>query len=188
MPGDYNLDFLDEVLESPIRWVGTCNELNAGYAADGYARLNGVAGVRPVVYTGTWYSRPSSTYSGLTSAVTNWPSWIAAYPSNPNPQTGGPSDTYPWPTWNIWQYADTNWSGGDSDVYKGTLTGFVQTFVIGGTNAPAITNNPASIPKPVLSINRTEARSRMTRPVSFIADRAALRSASSSPATIRPRQ
>ena len=43
VPGDYNLDFLDDVLQSPIRWVGNCNELNAGYAADGYARLNGVS-------------------------------------------------------------------------------------------------------------------------------------------------
>ncbi len=44
VPGDYNLDLMDQVLESPIRWVGNCNELNAGYAADGYARLNGVGG------------------------------------------------------------------------------------------------------------------------------------------------
>jgi indolepyruvate decarboxylase len=44
VPGDYVLDFLDEVLASPIRWVGTCNELNAGYAADGYARLKGIGG------------------------------------------------------------------------------------------------------------------------------------------------
>ena len=43
VPGDYTLDFLDEVLASPVRWVGTCNELNAGYAADGYARMNGIA-------------------------------------------------------------------------------------------------------------------------------------------------
>lgn len=26
-----------------LRWVGNCNELNAGYAADGYARVNGIA-------------------------------------------------------------------------------------------------------------------------------------------------
>ncbi len=44
VPGDYVLDFLDEVVASPIRWVGTCNELNAGYAADAYARLNGIGG------------------------------------------------------------------------------------------------------------------------------------------------
>jgi TPP-dependent 2-oxoacid decarboxylase len=50
VPGDYNLDFLDEVLKSPIRWVGNCNELNAGYAADGYARLNGI-GAAVVTYS-----------------------------------------------------------------------------------------------------------------------------------------
>jgi TPP-dependent 2-oxoacid decarboxylase len=49
VPGDYVLDFLDEVIASPIKWVGTCNELNAGYAADGYARLNG-AGAAVVTY------------------------------------------------------------------------------------------------------------------------------------------
>ncbi|MFZ4395386.1 MAG: alpha-keto acid decarboxylase family protein [Kiritimatiellia bacterium] len=49
VPGDYNLDFLDDVVKSPIRWVGNCNELNAGYAADGYARMNG-AGAAVVTY------------------------------------------------------------------------------------------------------------------------------------------
>ena len=49
VPGDYNLDFLDQVMESPIKWVGNCNELNAGYAADGYARLNGI-GAAVVTY------------------------------------------------------------------------------------------------------------------------------------------
>ena len=42
VPGDYVLNFLDEVVASPVKWVGTCNELNAGYAADGYARCNGL--------------------------------------------------------------------------------------------------------------------------------------------------
>jgi TPP-dependent 2-oxoacid decarboxylase len=49
VPGDYNLDFLDDVIKSPVRWVGNCNELNAGYAADGYARLKG-AGAALVTY------------------------------------------------------------------------------------------------------------------------------------------
>ena len=42
VPGDYVFDFIDCILESPIEFVGTCNELNAGYAADGYARVNGI--------------------------------------------------------------------------------------------------------------------------------------------------
>ena len=28
-----------------IDWVGCCNELNAGYAADGYARIRGVGAI-----------------------------------------------------------------------------------------------------------------------------------------------
>ncbi|ADO47620.1 alpha-keto acid decarboxylase family protein [[Enterobacter] lignolyticus] len=42
VPGDYNLQFLDHVIEHPtICWVGCANELNAAYAADGYARTQG---------------------------------------------------------------------------------------------------------------------------------------------------
>ncbi|KAF8635899.1 hypothetical protein AX15_000078 [Amanita polypyramis BW_CC] len=40
VPGDFNLGFLDLVEDHPtIKWVGNCNELNAAYAADGYARV-----------------------------------------------------------------------------------------------------------------------------------------------------
>lgn len=40
VPGDFNLGFLDLVEDHPtIDWVGNCNELNAAYAADGYARV-----------------------------------------------------------------------------------------------------------------------------------------------------
>ncbi len=43
VPGDYNLHFLDHVTQhQKIRWVGSANELNAGYAADGYARVRGI--------------------------------------------------------------------------------------------------------------------------------------------------
>lgn len=49
VPGDYVLDFMDRVLESPLALVGNCNELNAGYAADGYARVAG-AGAVAVTY------------------------------------------------------------------------------------------------------------------------------------------
>ncbi|KAB8208420.1 thiamine diphosphate-binding protein [Aspergillus parasiticus] len=43
VPGDYNLHLLDFVQPSGLAWVGTCNELNAAYAADGYARINGLS-------------------------------------------------------------------------------------------------------------------------------------------------
>ncbi|NGH43007.1 indolepyruvate decarboxylase, partial [Escherichia coli] len=42
VPGDYNLQFLDRVIaHSALGWVGCANELNAAYAADGYARIKG---------------------------------------------------------------------------------------------------------------------------------------------------
>ena len=44
VPGDFNLEFLDHVVAHPrVRWVGNANELNAGYAADGYGRLRGMS-------------------------------------------------------------------------------------------------------------------------------------------------
>lgn len=44
IPGDYNLILLDEVLKNEkIKMINCCNELNAGYAADGYARVKGVS-------------------------------------------------------------------------------------------------------------------------------------------------
>jgi indolepyruvate decarboxylase len=43
VPGDYNLALLQQLQDSgTLKWIGTCNELNASYAADGYARLNGL--------------------------------------------------------------------------------------------------------------------------------------------------
>ena len=41
VPGDYNLNLLDYVEPAGLVWVGNANELNAGYAADGYARIKG---------------------------------------------------------------------------------------------------------------------------------------------------
>jgi len=44
IPGDYNLALFDRLLENPdLTMIGCCNELNAGYAADGYARAHGAA-------------------------------------------------------------------------------------------------------------------------------------------------
>ncbi|KAJ3846890.1 pyruvate decarboxylase [Lentinula lateritia] len=51
VPGDFNLGFLDLIDDYPgIEWVGNCNELNAAYAADGYARVK-TGGVGAVVTT-----------------------------------------------------------------------------------------------------------------------------------------
>lgn len=42
LPGDYNFNVLYAIGDNPnTNWVGCTNELNAGYAADGYARVKG---------------------------------------------------------------------------------------------------------------------------------------------------
>lgn len=42
LPGDFNFNILYAIGDNPdTNWVGCTNELNAGYAADGYARING---------------------------------------------------------------------------------------------------------------------------------------------------
>ncbi|KAL8940304.1 MAG: hypothetical protein Q9211_002348 [Gyalolechia sp. 1 TL-2023] len=45
VPGDYNLVALDYIPKCGLNWVGNVNELNAGYAADGYARVKGISAV-----------------------------------------------------------------------------------------------------------------------------------------------
>ena len=43
VPGDFNLAFLDDIIShDQVEWIGNTNELNASYAADGYARINGL--------------------------------------------------------------------------------------------------------------------------------------------------
>lgn len=50
-PGDYNLGLLDELLKNQtLQMINCCNELNAGYAADGYARVT-PSGIAVVVVT-----------------------------------------------------------------------------------------------------------------------------------------
>jgi pyruvate decarboxylase len=41
----FNLVALDYMEGCGLKWVGNCNELNAGYAADGYARIKGISAV-----------------------------------------------------------------------------------------------------------------------------------------------
>ncbi|KAF1979249.1 thiamine pyrophosphate enzyme [Bimuria novae-zelandiae CBS 107.79] len=43
VPGDFNLTLLDYVEPAGLNWIGNSNELNAGYAADGYARIKGIS-------------------------------------------------------------------------------------------------------------------------------------------------
>ncbi|HWA98038.1 MAG TPA: thiamine pyrophosphate-binding protein, partial [Pirellulales bacterium] len=45
IPGDYVLGFYSMLCASPINVVGCCREDNAGFAADAYARINGLGAV-----------------------------------------------------------------------------------------------------------------------------------------------
>lgn len=49
IPGDFILPFFQTMANSDVEHVAACNELNAGYAADGYARLKGL-GAAAVTY------------------------------------------------------------------------------------------------------------------------------------------
>ena len=89
VPGDYVLDFLDEVIASPIQWVGTCNELNAGYAADGYARMNGV-GAAVVTYGVGGLSIVNATAGAFAEEV---PLIVISGPRRPGAENPGPWST-----------------------------------------------------------------------------------------------
>ena len=44
--GDFSFPINDAICgREDMRWVGNCNELNAGYAADGYARIKGISAI-----------------------------------------------------------------------------------------------------------------------------------------------
>ncbi|KAJ5711876.1 hypothetical protein N7488_006032 [Penicillium malachiteum] len=45
IPGDFNLNALDYIEECGLNWIGNVNELNSGYAADGYARIKGISAI-----------------------------------------------------------------------------------------------------------------------------------------------
>jgi len=42
VPGDFAMGFFNQVLKSDVKYIGACSELNAAYAADGYARIRGI--------------------------------------------------------------------------------------------------------------------------------------------------
>jgi indolepyruvate decarboxylase len=46
VPGDFAFPLNDQICEDKdMRFIGSCNELNAAYAADGYARIKGLAAI-----------------------------------------------------------------------------------------------------------------------------------------------
>jgi len=51
--GDVVLGFMEQVVHSPVEQINCCNELNAGYAADGYARIHGLGTVATTFTVGS---------------------------------------------------------------------------------------------------------------------------------------
>jgi len=55
VPGDYSSDFLEIVdNHDSVKRIGNCNELNAGYAADGYSRIRGLGAVSVTTGVGSF--------------------------------------------------------------------------------------------------------------------------------------
>lgn len=53
LPGDFNFNILYSIGNNPnVNWIGCTNELNAGYAADGYARIKGYGALVTTVGVG----------------------------------------------------------------------------------------------------------------------------------------
>ncbi|KAK5046012.1 hypothetical protein LTR84_008799 [Exophiala bonariae] len=77
VPGDYELVLLDMVPETGLTWRGSPNELNASYAADGYARTNGYS-----AFISTFGPGELSAYCGVGGSYTEYvPSvHIVGYP------------------------------------------------------------------------------------------------------------
>lgn len=51
VPGDFNLSVLEHIeMNTDLKWVGCCNELNSAYAADGYARVRKTPGFLVTTY------------------------------------------------------------------------------------------------------------------------------------------
>lgn len=55
VPGDYTSDLLEIIdTSTSLKRIGNCNELNAGYAADGYSRINGLGAVAVTTGVGSF--------------------------------------------------------------------------------------------------------------------------------------
>lgn len=127
---------LDVEVSTTLTKTAVSNWVNAWCSA-----VQSATGVAPIVYTFVSYA---TTY--LNSTVTQWPLWMAQYPSSPSPQTGAPSGTAPWATgsWSFWQYSDAVTVSGissavDGDVYNGDLATLKANFQIGAATTPKFT-------------------------------------------------
>jgi hypothetical protein len=111
---DVEGSFFDHVA-NPVAWVLACAQ-----------ELFALSGLVPIIYL-DWSHLKNTAYNWQPLVDYNCGLWGAAY--NPT----GFGDPSPWPFLVIWQNADTNVSGGDSDV----LYGDASTFTAYGTPAGA---------------------------------------------------
>lgn len=121
------------------------------YALRTLAELERLSGIKPLAYM-NWNDKNSYAWQPLVDA--NNGLWGAAY------NKVGFGDPAPWPFVAIWQNADTNTSGGDSNVFFGTLDQFKQYGNPGENPAPAgpaeqPTPQPVPIPAPVVNTKYT---------------------------------
>ena len=68
VPGDYSFPF-DDAIESSdrVQWIVCANELNAAYAADGYARINGVSVLSTTYGVGLFDPRQCDSRNGASN-------------------------------------------------------------------------------------------------------------------------
>ena len=95
VPGDYNLELLQQLQDTgALKWIGTCSELNASYAADGYARLNGLGAL--LVTNGVGALSASTVSAAHTASTSRSSASPDRYRSDPS--TGAWGCTTRWPT------------------------------------------------------------------------------------------
>jgi len=104
-------------------------------------------GVEPLIYTGAYFAQ-----SNLNPSICSRDLWIAAWPSNPNPQTDNPAYLWQWTTWRFWQYAGDVTIPGvtnqrvDLNVFNGTPTQLLD-YVIG--SKATINRSPATLARTI---------------------------------------
>jgi indolepyruvate decarboxylase len=68
--GDYNVEFTQQLEDRGApAWIGTCNELNGSYAADGYARNHGLGALGIASAIRSIRSRPPFRRSSLPLSI-----------------------------------------------------------------------------------------------------------------------
>src|SRR5258708_39028117 len=90
VPGDYNLVLLDQLLVNKnVEQIGCCNELNASYAAEAYARVNGCGAVVTTFNVGA--------FSALNDVAEDYPEKVPAILRSAGPNTNDPKPDHPIP-------------------------------------------------------------------------------------------